>query len=231
MSVLRKITEVLRLFTLLLFRSIFIYGDIEGRHVPFLINLALLITQVLVARGGYECLVVVLASVLFIYAVRGSGKVITYSSVLALIPSTWYFIVSLPFTTSLVTSAVISLRVFTVSLSFLCFFYFLNPVEISFLLRLLHLKNAPLYPVLTWRVIPHIMRDMETALLVGEMKRVETWKSLAITVLTTEEYVSLYEEGLFSKPEYRPSYEYSIKHTLITVLVLVALIMLLALHA
>lgn len=224
MNVLKRITEFLRLFALLLFRSIFIYGDIEGRHVPLALNLALLVTQVLVARGGSERLLVVLASVLLIYVVRESSKVIIYSSALALIPSTWYFVVSLPFTTDLSASALIALRVFTVSLSFLCFFYFLNPVEVSYMLRLLNLKNASLYPALTWRVVPHIMKDMETALLVGEMKRVEAWKSLAIAVLTTEEYVSLYEEGLFSKPEYEPSYEYSFRHTLITAAILVALI-------
>lgn len=225
MSVLKRITELLRLITSLLFRSVFIYGDIEGRHVPIMINLALLVTQILVARGGIERLLVVLASVLLTYVIRGSSKVVVYSGVLALIPSTWYFVVSLPFTTSFLTSALIALRVFTVSLSFLCFFYFLNPVEISFVLRLLNLGNLSLYPVLTWRVIPHVMRDMETALLVGEMKKVEAWKSLAVAVLTTEEYVSLYEEGLFSKPEYKPSYEYSIKHTFITLVVLATLIL------
>jgi len=223
LSVLRRITELLRLFTSLLFRSIFIYGDIEGRHVPLIINLALLVTQILVARGGSERLLFVLASILFLYVVRGSSKVIIYSCVLALIPTMWYFVVSLPFTMSFSISALIALRVFTVSLSFLCFFYFLNPVEVSFILRLLRLENLSLYPALTWRVVPHIMRDVETALLVGEMKRVEAWKSLAIAVLTTEEYVSLYEEGLFSKPEYKPSYKYSVKHTLATIVVLIAL--------
>ena len=220
----------MRLFTSLLFRSIFIHGDIEGRHVPLLINLTLLVTQVLVARESFEYLLITLASVLLIYVIRGSTRVISYSSALALIPSMWYFIVSLPFTTSFSTSAMIALRVFTISLSFLSFFYFLNPVEVSFILRLLHLKHLSLYPTLTWRVIPHIMRDMETALLVGEMKRVETWRSLAITVLTTEEYVSLYEEGIFSKPEYEPSYKYSIKHTIITVIILVSLVSLLLLR-
>lgn len=229
MNVLKRITEVLRLFTSLLFRSIFIYGDIEGRRVPLIINAALLATQILVARDGGERLLVVLASVTLIYLVRGSGKVITYSGVLALVPTTWYFMVSLPFTASFSASALIALRVFTVSLSFLCFFYFLNPVEVSFILRLLRLEKASLYPVLTWRVVPHIMRDLETALLVGEMKKSETWRSLAIAVLTTEEYVSLYEEGLFSKPEYKPSYKYSPKHTLITLAVLIALIVMLLL--
>lgn len=224
MSVLKRIAEVLRLFTSLLFRSIFIYGDIEGRHVPLVINLALLVTQVLVARGGIECLLIVLASVMVVYVVRESGKVIVYSGVLASIPATWYFMVSLPFTMSFSASALIALRVFTVSLSFLCFFYFLNPVEVSFVLRLLRLEKASLYPVLTWKVVPHIMRDVETALLVGEMKRAEAWRSLAVAVLTTEEYVSLYEEGLFSKPEYKPFYKYSFKHTLITLAVLVALV-------
>jgi len=220
LSVLKRIAELFRLFVSLLFRSIFIYGDIEGRHVPFLINLALLVTQVLVARGSVERVLVVLASVLLTYLARGSGKVVIYSSVLALIPSTWYLIVSTPFTLDLFASALIALRVFTVSLSFICFLYFFNPVEISYLLKLLRLKNASLYPTLTWRVVPHIMRDMETALLVGEMKRVEAWKSLAVTVLTTEEYVSLYEEGLFSKPGYEPSYYYSVKHTLTTLIIL-----------
>ena len=223
MSVLKRITVLLRLFVSLLFRSIFIYGDIEGRHVPFLINLVLLMTQVLMARGGVERVLIVFTSVLLTYFARGSGKVVVYSGVLALIPSTWYFIASMPFTRDFFVSALIALRVFTISLSFICFFYFFNPVEISYLLKLLRLKNASLYPVLTWRVVPHIMRDMETALLVGEMKRVETWKSLAVTVLTTEEYVSLYEEGLFSKPEYKPSYYYSIKHTFITLVILVFL--------
>jgi len=220
LNLVKRVTDFLRLFVSLLFRSIFIHGDIEGRHVPFLINLILLIVQVLVARGGVERVLIVLSSVLLTYLARGSSRVIVYSGVLGLIPSTWYFIASMPFTRDFFASALIALRVFTISLSFICFFYFFNPVEISYLLRLLRLRNASLYPALTWRVIPHIMRDMETALLVGEMKGAEAWKSLAVTVLTTEEYVSLYEEGLFSKPEYEPSYYYSVKHTLITLSIL-----------
>ncbi len=224
MDVLSKVVELIRLFTSLLFKSIFTYGYIDGRRVPTLLNLAVLITQVFMARGGVENVLVVLTAVILTYVVRRSERAIIYSSTIALIPSIWYFIASLPFTLSPQTSALISLRVFTISLSTLCFIYFLNPVEVSAIIKSLRLGNAALFPTLTWKVIPHIMRDVETALLISKLKNVESWRSLATSILAAEEYTSLYEEGLHSKPEYRPSYEYSSKHTLITTLMLLSLI-------
>lgn len=224
MSVVKKISELIRFFSSLLFKSVFIYGDIEGRHTPLLLNLMLLTAQVLVARGDVLHILIALTSTISVYLVRGSARVIRYAAALASIPAMWYFIVSLPFTMSITLSVLVSLRVFTVSTSFLCFFYFLNPVEVSTLLKIVGLRNVSLYPALTWRVIPHIMHDAETALLVGSMKGVETWRSLAISIVTTEEYVTLYEEGIYTKPAYDPSFTYSLKHTLITLALLISLI-------
>ncbi len=224
MSVVKRLTDLIRFFTSLLFKSIFIHGDIAGRHVPTALNLALLTVQLLIARGGVHHMLVVLASITAVYVARDSHKVIRYAAVLALVPTGWYFLASLPFTLSLPGSGLIALRVFTVSLSFLCFFYFLNPVEISTLMKWLGLRKASLYPVFTWRVVPHIMQDAETALLVGEMKRVESWRSLAISVVTTDEYVSLYEEGTYTKPGYDPYFRYDLGHSLITAAILTALL-------
>ncbi|MEM2005867.1 MAG: hypothetical protein QXK83_07345 [Zestosphaera sp.] len=224
MSVVRKVPELVRVFSSLLFRAVFIYGDIEGRHVPLLLNLTLLAAQILAVRGGVLHTLIALASAVLTYMVRGSTRAIKYAAVLASIPAAWYLIMSLPFTMSIQSSALISLRVLTVSLSFLCFFYFLNPVEVSTLLKVLGLRSASLYPALTWRVVPHIMRDAETALLVGSMKGVETWRSLAISIVTTEEYVSLYEEGIHTKPAYNPSFTYNPRHTAITLALLAVLI-------
>ncbi len=54
------------------------------------------------------------------------------------------------------------------------------------------------------------MKDMETSLLVNELKGEPTWKSIAISLLCVKEYSDFYSEGLYTKLEsFSPKFKYN----------------------
>ncbi len=212
-----RLSSLIRYANELIIRSLFIYGDMESRHVPVVLNLTLLLTQVILVNSGFVGSLTALLSTLLTYILRRSLKVLKYASILALIPAIWYFITSLPFTLSMVKSLTLTLNVFTLSLATLAFLYFFNPVELAYIMSYLKLREASLYPVLVWKVVPHILKDLKTALTIASMKNVELWRGLAITVVTVEEYSQFYEEAQYTKEFFKPKYWYSMKDSVITV--------------
>ncbi|PUA33574.1 MAG: hypothetical protein B7O98_03920 [Zestosphaera tikiterensis] len=211
-----KLSSLVKYASELIIRSLFIYGDMESRHVPVILNLTLLLTQVVLVNLSAVGSLIALFSTLLTYVFRGASKVLKYASILASIPTIWYFITSLPFTLSVVKSLAITVNVFTLSLATLAFLYFINPIELAYLMNRLKLKEVSLYPVLTWKAVPHILKDLKTALTIASMKNVELWRGLAITVVTVEEYSQFYEEAQHAKGVFQPKYWYSWRDTAIT---------------
>ena len=90
----------------------------------------------------------------------------------------------------------------------------LNPMELSYLLSKIGVKDGRILMPLTWKVIPHIMKDFQNALLVMNLKGTSFWKGIAISFVAVEEYTEQYEEGLFLKlSNYRPEFSYSLRAT------------------
>lgn len=213
-TVFRWISEVI-------FRSIFAGDDTPFKHSTLLINTPLIITQILLASEGPAGVVITMASLLAVHLMAGTSEVLAYALIMTSLPAVWYFLTTLPFTASLLTSAVIALRVIAVGSALLTFIYFLNPLELSMLAHKLGLKNASLYPAMTWKVTPHVMRDMKSAMLSAELKGERLWKALAVTILAVNEYSSMYEEGTYVRvQDFKPRYWYDSKAMLVFTLIL-----------
>ncbi len=213
-TVFRWISEVI-------FRSIFAGDDTSFKHSTLLINTPLVITQILLASEGSTGVVVTMASLLVVHLLAGTLEVLAYALIMTSLPAVWYFLTTLPFTISLTTSAIIALRVVAVGSALLTFIYFLNPLELSMLAHKLCLKRTSLYPAMTWKVTPHVMRDMKSAMLSAELKGEKLWKALAVTILAVNEYSSMYEEGTYARmQDFKPRYWYDGKAVLIFTLIL-----------
>jgi len=224
-TVFRWISEVI-------FRSIFAGDDTPFRHSTLLINTPLVVAQVLLASEGPTGVVVTMASLLAVHLMAGTSEALAYALIMTSLPAVWYFLTTLPFTTSLMASAVIALRVIAVGSALLTFIYFLNPLELSMLAHKLGLRKASLYPAMTWKVTPHVMRDMKSAMLSAELKGEKLWKALAVTILAVNEYSSMYEEGTYARmQDFKPRYWYDGKTVLVFTLILaVDIIVLLLLY-
>ncbi len=214
-TVFRWISEVI-------FRSIFAGDDTPFKHSTLLINMPLVVAQILLASEGPTGVVVTMVSLLAIHLVAGTSEALAYALIMTSLPAVWYFLTTLPFTTSSVASAVIALRVIAVGSALLTFIYFLNPLELSMLAHKLGFKRASLYPAMTWKVTPHVMRDMKSAMLSAELKGEKLWKALAVTILAVNEYSSMYEEGTYARVhDFKPRYWYDSKAMLVFALILV----------
>jgi len=204
-----------------IFRSIFAGNDTSFKHSTLLINTPLVIAQILLASEGPTGVITTMVSLLAIHLMAGTSEVLAYALIMTSLPALWYFLTTLPFTTSLMASAVIAFRVVAVGSSLLTFIYFLNPLELSTMLHKLGLKKASLYPAMTWKVTPHVMRDMKSAMLSAELKGEKLWKALAVTILAVNEYSSMYEEGTYVRAgDFKPRYWYNNKALLTFTLIL-----------
>ncbi len=212
---------VFRWISEIIFRSIFAGDDTPFKHSTLLINTPLVITQILLASEGPTGIVVTMASLLAVHLMAGTLEALTYALIMTSLPAVWYFLTTLPFTTSLTTSAIIAFRVIAVGSALLTFIYFLNPLELSTLAHKVCLKKVSLYPAMTWKVTPHVMRDMKSAMLSAELKGEKLWKALAVTILAVNEYSSMYEEGTYARiQDFKPRYWYDGKAILVFTLIL-----------
>lgn len=204
----------LRGFAELVYRAVFIGSDSSLKHTPFLLSVVLVVFQILLAGEGYLGLGT-LALLLGLQAVVfGVEEFLLYSELLAALPALWYFLTTLPFTVSISSSIEIGLRVFLVSISLTMLLQRLNPMELSYLLSKIGVQEGRILMPLTWKVIPHIMKDFQNALLVMDLKGTSFWKGIAISFVAVEEYTEQYEEGLFLKlSNYRPEFSYSLRAT------------------
>lgn len=216
-----SVGTVFRWISEVIFRSIFAGDDTPFKHSTLLINTPLVVTQILLASEGLTGVVVTMASLLAVHLMAGTSEALAYALIMTSLPAVWYFLTTLPFTTSLIASAVIALRVIAVGSALLTFIYFLNPLELSMLARKLGLRKASLYPAMTWKVTPHVMRDMKSAMLSAELKDEKLWKALAVTILAVNEYSSMYGEGTYARmQDFKPRYWYSGKAMRVFVLIL-----------
>ncbi len=203
-----SIGSVFRMVTEIIFRSIFAGSDNRFKHAPIPLTIALTASQVMLAGGRPYQLATALSTVLVIHALASTINTYLYSLLITSLPALWYFLTTLPFTASPLTSAIIALRVVAVGTATLTFIYFLNPVEISLWISKLG-RGWGIYPSLTWKAIPHVMRDMQSALLSTELKGESFWRAVAVTALAVSEYSDFYEEGLYTKIfSFRPRYWY-----------------------
>ena len=219
------ISRLISIVEELILRAVFIGCDEWWRHSSSLLILALVIMLVYVNTWCSYGVVIVSLILLIIHLVARTYKLFLYSFVLALIPTVWYILTSLPFTHSISTSTYIGIRVLVNTLSILTGVFMLNPMEISFILSKLGIKEWSAYPALLWKVIPHTLRDMESALLVNDLKNEKLWKGVAISLLASLEYSKLYEEALYLRLRYfRPKFNYDKRALLMHTLPLISLL-------
>jgi len=219
---LRSFRNLLALATELIYRSIFIGDDIDSRHVSSIIYLAIAITEIAIAREGVLGVILALCILVIHSITQGMIEELGYAIILSLIPASWYFLTTLPFTGSLSQSSLISLRVLAVTTALTAFLQRINPMELAYLGRKLGIKESSLYMPLFWKITPHLMKDSEAALMISSLKKEKLWKGLAISFVALEEYNRYYNEGLLLKKHlFRPIFWYNYKQTLINIGLLV----------
>ncbi len=220
-----SISRLISIIEELILRAVFIGCDEWWRHSSSLLILALTIMSVYVNTWCNYGVIIVSLILLIMHLVARTYKLFLYSFILALIPTVWYIITSLPFTHSVSASVYIGIRVLINTLSILTGVFMLNPMEISFILSKLGIKEWSVYPALLWKVIPHTLRDMESALLVNDLKNEKLWKGVAISLLASLEYSKLYEEALYLRLRYfKPRFNYDTKALLMHILPLISLL-------
>jgi len=223
------ISRILRAITRIFFNAMFSGSDNWMRHssIFFYAIEVYLVFKLLHLNAFYAPLLVLILVCVYLIGSHGYGML--YVLLVSSIPAIWYFITSLPFTRSLEVSFLASLRAFTLSAWIITLIYFLNPMEIALIVRLTSRnKGAQLAFPLVWRMVPHVMSDMEASLLANELKGEKTWKGLAVTMLATKEYETMYSEGLIAKVKrFSALYWYDARALLLSVCVLSAMILIL----
>ena len=210
------ISRIISVIEELILRAVFIGNDTWWRHSSSLIGIALATTLVYVGTWCRYGLVIVTIALVLIHLIARTYKLFSYAMVLALLPTTWYVLTTLPFTHSLINSLVIGFRVLLNTLSILTVVFMINPIEISYLLRRVGIKEGALFPALLWKVIPHTLRDMESTLLVNDLKGEGVGKGVAVSILASLEHSRMYEEGLHLKLRYfNPRFNYDLRAILL----------------
>ncbi len=185
--------------TAYLSRSLFLYGLTCLRMGSTLLALAHTLLAVYITvhsplRGSL--LAVVLAAV---YAASGMPLLPAYAALVAAIPAAWMAATNLVFTHSPTASLTVFLRAEAGALHALYILHASNPSELSTLLSRLGARRAALAVQLFWRVPAQLLRESSEMLQVHSLKRVETWKSLAMVFVRGEEVSLLYGDGLILK--------------------------------
>ncbi len=218
----KAIGYLLRAVSELVFRSVFIGDDEAYRHIPIILNAGLAVTQVIIAGAGALGIAISAILVLLQAALLGNLRSLAYSELLTSLPAIWYLITTLPFTVSVSMSLEIALRVMIVGISLMMFLQRLNPMEIACAFRKVRVREASLFFPLMWKVVPHVMKDMQTALLVADLKGDSIWKGIAISFVAVEEYGKYYDEGLITKKkEFTPKFWYDRRKTVIAAALLI----------
>jgi len=210
----KVLSRVIRAFAGMFYNAMFGGYDTWTRHVPtVMLLIEVVLVYYLLKFGGIWGFVAAFFSLIVLHILSRSLHSMIYMLIATSIPAVWYFFTSLPFTRSIEISLMGSLKAMSLGLWLLTTIFYFNPMEISYLLYKLTRKTSlSLYLPLTWKMIPHTMRDLENALLVNELKGESSWTPLAITLLTTREYEKLYIEGLWTKIEkFRPYFWYERK--------------------
>lgn len=214
-SSVRSVSRVVEFLLEYFFYSIFVGDDNSSRHTPVILNLLVVLLIVfVVSREGVSNLFIGVLIMLFLMILKRDHLIYKPVLVISLIPSIWYLALSYLIRPSIILSLEAMLRVFVISVSTMLFIQQLNPLEISWLLNRLKLspKNS-LYLSLVWRVSPHLLKDLRTALMINRVKNTELWKSLAVSMIVFDEYADLYEEGLLSRDIKRIVYWYDLGET------------------
>ncbi|MEZ0290342.1 MAG: hypothetical protein ABWJ42_04555 [Sulfolobales archaeon] len=214
-SSVRSVSRVVEFLLEYFFYSIFVGDDNSSRHTPVILNLLVVLLIVfVVSREGVSNLFIGVLIMLILMILKRDHLIYKPVLVISLIPSIWYLALSYLIRPSIILSLEAMLRVFVISVSTMLFIQQLNPLEISWLLNRLKLspKNS-LYLSLVWRVSPHLLKDLRTALMINRVKNTELWKSLAVSMIVFDEYADLYEEGLLSRDIKRIVYWYDLGET------------------
>ncbi len=194
----------------IIFRSSFVEGDTKYRHGSVLLIFSYVIFAILTSFKGPLPEAISLGALCASQVYSRTPRTMVAGLCLSAIPASWFFIVTFIVTLSPLVSSFVAFRVFVFAFAVLTGFSQLNPIEISSMLK--RKPSASLYVSLTWKSTPHIMRDMETSLLVNELKGEPSWKSIAISLLCVKEYSEFYSEGLYTKLDsFSPKFKYERK--------------------
>ncbi len=219
------ITKLVSVIEELILRAVFIGDDTWWRHSSSILGIALATTLVYVGTWCRYGLVIVMITLVLIHLTARTYRLFIYSVILAILPTAWYVLTTIPFTHSLINSLIIGSRVLLNTLSILTAVFMMNPMEISYLLRRLGIKEGAVFPALLWKVIPHTLRDMESALLVNDLKGEGVGKGVAVSILASIEHSRMYEEGLYLKLRFfNPHFSYDPRAILLQVLPIISLI-------
>ncbi|RLF63094.1 MAG: hypothetical protein DRN30_07045 [Thermoplasmata archaeon] len=207
------ISKVLRALTRVFFNAMFSGSDSWAKHVPMAMYILETYLVFKLVKSNVLYVILALLTLLALYVYGSSFHSFLYVILVSAIPAVWYFVTSLPFTRSLEQSFIASMKAFTLGAWTITIIHFANPMEFSYFIKeITKRKSLQVFFPMIWRIIPHMMSDLEGSLLANDLKGEKSWKGLAVAMLATKEYEILYSEGLISKITcFTPKYWYELR--------------------
>ena len=218
----------------LIYRSIFLYGDMWYRHSSIALNLFFTILSIYIVSLGMRETIIVLAIAIALYILFKAFNALIATTVISSIPAAWLALTNLIFTGISIDALYKALEIFTraitIAIAVLLFLLMMNPIELSNYLCRVMKKPSCLYPVVLWRVVPMVMKDSSDSLIVMKLKNEKIWKALAVTILSSLERAEAMEQ-VFEVKKHRLKkvirYEYNYKAlAIITIAILIEMLVL-----
>ncbi len=200
-----RLLEFFEAVTRIVLRSMFMYGFSWARRGSTILQLMYLIASFIVASRSPILLAPIVFMLLLYYYVSGLIMLLAYSTLLALIPSSWMALTEAiieVFSSTITPMRVVGvfLRAFLYAIIVFSFIHMVNLEELSFLLyKTTRRFTVALLPLITWRAISLLLKESWEIMHVHKLKGEPVWKTLALIILRAEELGDQFEEGIHSR--------------------------------
>ena len=213
-----------------IYKALFLRGeDIEAKHVHIIVKfMFLIIGLVSIYMGHYITSIFSILVIFLLSLYYGLKSEYISSIIIASIPALWLaltnFIVVFFIKSIIDVNAILIVftKVISATLIILWFTFILTPIELYNIIIKLRRGN-PVYPLLTWRLIPLGLREVEESYIIQRMKSEPIWKSLAISTASMIERGDKIIEANVHKLSIKLNkplpYKYLLKPTLIFITV------------
>ena len=213
-----------------IYKALFLRGeDIEAKRVHIIVKfMFLIIGLVSIYMGHYITSIFSILVIFLLSLYYGLKSEYISSIIIASIPALWLaltnFIVVFLLKSIIDVNAIliVFIKVISATLIILWFMFILTPIELYNIIIKLRRGN-PVYPLLTWRLIPLGLREVEESYIIQRMKNEPIWKSLAISTASMIERGDKIIEANIHKLSIKLNkplpYKYLLKPTLIFITV------------
>ncbi len=219
------LSRALSFFTVVILRSIFLYGYSELRKGTILLSLMHLTIVLTYGLKYGPSLLAYTAPISILYLVLGMYGLLIYSLAVSSIPGLWMSLTQLIMDVlkgmlNPLNYISIYVKSTLTSLAILYVLHTLNPSELSTLLYRAR-KSLGMYPQLFMRINSFLIKEGIEAIYTHSLKGESVWKTLAILMLRGDELTRGFSEGLMPKyMRFKPSLIYSARTIWIQLLIL-----------